>query len=198
MVGHMKKLMWFACPRTQIGLHTHPLSPQHSRRMSLPSLPPSLPSSRHIVFSYVTDVGEAAVAAAGETKKVFSCRREREARKDTVVVVVNKDRRTIVGVKILGGAFKERHLLEAPVFFGDLAKYNSTEAPVAWSHTFLRPFPLAEVGRICGIPAGDKRLKNNLSKPGHLHSYVRPTFGGENSKEVLECFENLVMTWIPA
>ena len=174
--------------------HTPP-SLQHPHRMS--SLP-SLPSSRHIVLAYVTDVGEAAVAAAGETKKVFSCRNQHQARKDTVVVVVNKDHHTIVGIKILGGAFKQRHLLDPPVFSGDMAKYNFTEAPVAWSHTFCRPFPLAEVGRICGIPAGDKRLKNNLSKPGHLHSYYRPIYGGENSKEVLQRFEDLVMTWIPA
>ena len=159
---------------------------------------PSLPSSPHIVLAYVTDVGEAAVAAAGETKKVFSRRNQHEARKDTVVVVVNKEHHTIVGVKILGGAFKQRHLLEAPVFSGDLAKYHFTEAPVAWSHTFRRPLPLAEVGRHCGIPAGDKQKKNNLSKPGHLHSYVCPTYGGENSKEVLQRFEDLVMTWIPA
>ena len=165
--------------------------------MSLLSLP-SLPSSPRIVIAYVTDVGEAAVANAGETHKLFNCRRGGMTCKNTVCVIVNTDKRAIIGVKILGSDFYERHLLEPVIFSGKLAKYNRYEATVAWSHTFRRPFPLAEVGRICGIPADDKRLQNNLSKPGHLNSYVSPTYGGEDSKTVLQRFEDLVLTWIPA
>lgn len=158
----------------------------------------SLPPSPHIVISYVSDASIAAVASAGEQNKSFSARREQAAGKHTVCVYVNTDRRTIVGIKILATGFRERHLLEAPVFSGNLAKYNRYEADVEWSHTFRRPFPLAEVGRHCGIPAGDKQKKNNVSKVAHINSFCRPAYGGENSKEVLERFENLVMTWIPA
>jgi hypothetical protein len=159
---------------------------------------PSLPSSPHIVISYVSDASTAAVTSAGEEQKSFSARCEQAAGKNTVCIYVNKDRRTIVGIKILASGFRERHLLEAPVFSGDLAKYNRYEADVAWSHTFRRPFPLAEVGRHCGIPAGDKHKKNNVSKVAHINSFCRPVYGGENSKEVLQRFEDLVMTWIPA
>lgn len=159
---------------------------------------PSLLSSPHVVISYVSDASEVAVAAVSETHKVFSARRELASRKDTIIVVVNKDHRTIVAVKILSGAFKERHLLEPAVFSGNLVKYNRYEAPVAWSHTFRRPYPLAEVGRICGVPAGDKLRQNNISKIAHLNSFCQPTYGGENGKEVLQRFEDLVLTWIPA
>jgi len=155
----------------------------------------SLPPSPHIVISYVSDASTAAVASAGAQNKSFSERPQRAAGKNTICVYVNTDHLTIVGIKILASGFRERHLLDAPVFSGDLEKYNRYEADVAWSHTISPPLHLAEVGRHCGIPAGDKF--NNVSWKWRT-SFCVPWVRCENSKEVLQRFRDLVMTWIPA
>ena len=155
---------------------------------------PSLPPSPHIVVAFVRDAGEAAVVSAGAQNKSFSERPQRAAGKNTVCVYVNKDHQTIVGIKILGSDFRERH--GEPVFFGDhLAKYNRYEADVAWSRTFSPPLPLSDVGRQCGVPAGDKF--NNVSWKWRT-SFCVPWVRCANSKEVLQRYRNLVMSWIPA
>ena len=92
--------------------------------MSLLSLP-SLPSSPRIVIAYVTDVGEAAVANAGETHKLFNCRRGGMTCKNTVCVIVNTDKRAIIGVKILGSDFYERPCWSQ---LSSLANWRSTIA----------------------------------------------------------------------
>ena len=158
------------------------------------SLPPPLPPSPRIVVAFVTDAGEAAKVTAGEQNKSFHWRILRATGKNTICVYVNEDHQTIVGIKILGSDFRERH--GEPVFFGDhLKKYNNCEADIAWSRTFNPPLPLSDVGRQCGVPAYDK--VNNVSWTSR-DSFCRPWVSCANSTEVLRRYKKLVMTWITA
>lgn len=119
---------------------------------------------------------------AGEHKLFSGKNYQRTLREGSIVLMMHKDERTLLGVAIVKSEVRERHLMDAEVYHAEYAKYNKYEFDVD-PHIFRSPVHWEELARFCGVPSDDK-THNNLFR-GTAMEYARAFYKGENEADVL-------------
>ena len=116
-----------------------------------------------ILVSYFTNATFASWLA--DSTKVHHRSRMSKCEDNVIVVFVNLDTQSIVGVATLGGKMVEHHPLDVDAFSGADAVYNKFEAPIKHLHLLRNPLHFRDVKELCRIPEAYKG-QTNISKGG--------------------------------
>ena len=126
-------------------------------------------------------------------KKLHYFRKVKKYGKDSIVLLVNKTDKTIVGFCKLESDFEEKHLLDVDTFSDKYSKYNKYEANIHSYKLFDKPILLEDIGKFCGVK-NDVALQN-ISKLT-VTSFAKPYYKGDDSELVIEKFITLIKTWL--
>ena len=107
----------------------------------------------------------------------------------TIVLCINKDTASILGVAIIKTACSEHHLLDPDLYTEEYAKYNKYECDITFRE-FARPLSCNDVSKMCGADPAKQSWFLYLSM---CTCYL----AGEKVPAIVkEAFQKLVMTWV--
>lgn len=104
--------------------------------------------------------------------KIHSSKFIKACDNNVIVVFINIDTDSIIGVAILAGKMVEHHPLDVDIYTGTDAEYNRYEAPIKHLHLLKNPLHFSNVKLLCRIPNTYNGLTNICKKTPCSYSRV--------------------------